>query len=298
MNDYMTRRRDMRFAFAMLALSSVGVRCAGADPDEELRPVKPARLEDFVKLKPDMARAEVDKLLVTKGQHEFTYLDANGDTFESRLYEVLPAGFEFEAPLDVTFRNDRLFSVVHYDDANDHFQKLPASTSPTEATSFDEDGYITEFLTIESCLTGDVDSARELSERIIKQAQHYDEVMKRHRPNRPPAILGAVLNNPGYRKRLAEQYKLNAEERAQYDPAKIRIGMTQQEVNQEFGVPRYTEDLDGARVCLYGPEKLRGVNPGYVTSPVMVMFRDDSVVRTLSHIYFATAWKRKMWPPK
>ncbi|NOX54548.1 MAG: hypothetical protein GXP27_08945 [Planctomycetes bacterium] len=279
---------------ALLAGCGTGQLVVVEDFDR-YRPVVP--LDRFLQVAAGMTNEEVNVLLGTSGQHEFLYLDEQGEKWLLKSYEVTPDS-DYKYVFYLLFRAGRLFALIDGRDVTAHFRAArggrPAPLPP-ERRAFDDDWMIREMLRVQAFWGDAIASSKEILRRRVVQAQeNYRHVVsgKRSNPVWPAFLFVDVAPED-----LKREYELNEKDRKQFDPMKISIGMSEQDVERVFGPPRYREELnDSHTVCLYGPKRPKAVAPEVAASPVMVLFHNGRVVRVLSHGFFNIWWREKIWP--
>lgn len=300
-NAPISRRLAITCVVLVMMYNLVFCACCAADPFLGIQAHRTTvPLNAFLKLRAGMKKSEVDKLLGTKGEHGFTYLDDNHNVYLVAFYSIAPdQKSKYTYALDLLFRKDLLFAVR---DGHDALPPPPNKEwKPPMRRDFEDASMIQEYLKHKSLRGEEIAKSRAvLKQRILDAARHYEKVVQKDNNPNPVrwafALAGGLIVN---KEKLKRKYERNAKNAKKYDPEKVMIGMTEQQVTQLYGKPRFIKDLNKSdRAVIYGPETPVIVYPEVQCSPVMVLFQKDKAIRVLSHGFFNVWWKEDIKPPK
>jgi hypothetical protein len=307
-------------AFALLAGGLLPLQAA--DPEGEGPPASGMRqyavpLKKFAQLRQKMSKREADSLLGKAGEHEFTYVDHEGVTWQCVEYTVAESPRDASSAFDLLYREGLLFGVVDYMDAWNHYKALiglkpdeiedPGRKAErlrrTPQAAYDDDSRVREFLRVKSLRGDDIAKAMpKLTERILAGER---ESRAREKRNPPDPGLTAVfaatsLLFPSSTAPVARAYRWNAQMMKTFDGNRVTVGMTPANVEALFGKPLLRQELrDGTSAAIYGPRDTKNLTivPPYVAcSPVLVVYRHGGVIRVLSNSFFDGAWLDTVWP--
>jgi hypothetical protein len=305
-------------AFALLAGGLLPLQAA--DPEGEGPPASGMRqhavpLKKFAQLHQKMSKREVDGLLGKPGEHEFTYVDHEGVTWQCVEYTVAESPRDASSAFDLLYREGLLFGVVDSMDAWNHNKALiglkpdqiedPGHKAErlrrTPPTAYDDDSPVREFFRVKS-LRGDAIARAmpKLTERILAGER---ESRAREKRNPPDPGLTAVfaatsLLFPSSTAQVARAYHWNAQMMKTFDGNRVTVGMTPANVEALFGKPLLRQELrDGTSAAIYGPRETKNLTIVHVACmPVLVVYRHAKVTRVLSNLFFDGAWQDTVWP--
>jgi hypothetical protein len=312
------------WAVKIIAALFLGVLFAGASDADEASDPPPsgmrqhaAPLEKFVQLRAGIKKTEVEMLLGRAGEHQFTYLDESGHAWQSEDLAVAQEPRYASSGFNLLYKDGALFSVVDSMDWWWHHkaligvargeiedqEKQNERLRRTPIPKFDDDANVREFFRVKS-LRGDAiaKSMPDLKKRILQEERENQAREKRNPPD--PGLTVVItafdLLNPSVQAEMRRAYKINAEFIKKFDGAKVPIGTSEARVNELFGPPLLKENMsDGRHAAIYGPKDTTAiavVQPYLMIHPVLVLYRNNGVVRVLSNFYFDVGWRDRVWP--
>jgi hypothetical protein len=255
------------------------------------------RLADFMKLKPRMPKEEVDKLLHTAGEHQFTDRDDAGTAWAVGFYEVEGRG------TFMLFRNARLDGIsesdpsVHGADMHARLQAGQIEVPP----GFADASIIKTELTADWSRGPRLFDAMRRIQASLAQEDKKEQATKDEPPPNPVLVEAFRKAGAFSAKTQADfqrAYKENAVYASKFDAWKVRIGESVGQVEQLFGAPIYKEVLESdSEVRFYGPTRPPSslVADPVACWPFMVLFHKGRAVRIVSHPLFSSQWPKKIW---
>jgi hypothetical protein len=102
-----------------------------------------------------------------------------------------------------------------------------------------------------------------------------------------PAFVAASPEFMRARKDIQVDHERNAMLAEKYDPAKIKLGNSEEVLHREYGPPiSVSADEDGTRLYLFGSNEPLRVNPALRFSNVAVVVAGGTIERIFSHDFF------------
>lgn len=304
-----------RFLLGLIIAFSVALPQAGIVADDfgsGLNSYLPlVHLKDFIQLQAGMKKAEVDELLEHPGHHEFTHLDEKTSAeWLFVYYRVVPKQKHvyivdrFPAPdladtsVHLLFKNDVLHAVVDTDDLYEHFREF--RKSPENREYLKSLGFLDNFLIEETFLVKSYkgDQIEEMMDAFSQKAKEGIEARRSIERSPQFSLPFTLALTAVMAPRMVGEYKKNKKHLKIFDPQKLAIGTKEEKVKSLFGKPLYREEMEGQiHIGIYGPEKPTAVNPEVACVPILVVYRNDSVMRVISHyFYFNRMWRLKYIP--
>jgi hypothetical protein len=275
--------------------TSVGVAADGEQPP--LGEVPAARVDDFGKLRPGLKKVDVDRILKTSGEHEFSFEDDKGHAWAVGFYLIECSSCFF------LFRDQRLVGLCESDISAGPRSKRSHGPSPSDLPlELEDDREIKRDMGAPWIRDEELSKAIDrLKNSFAESERHYQQLMKQQRPNPflAEVFARAGLFSPESRAEMRQALRENEVYRKKFNRWNAQIGMPRAKVDEVFGTPQYHTSLPkGVQLAIYGP---KNPPPSRVPGDVRclafaVWFRNGRVVRVVKEGLFNTEWKIKVPP--
>ncbi len=227
-------------------------------------------LSAFSNMRRGISVNEVQQLLKSPGEHQFTALHEN--------LEYLCRYFLFDEPrvsFYLIFTNNHLKAVV--DRPKTEFDRVPYKGSFREIPKpVDSENQM------QSVLTANDLSKTEIEDRMRNAIPKGKESL-----NILPAF---IILAPLFALKAGEinqDYRRNKQFAEKFDPLKVKLGSSPKDLEAVFGTPFRTKEISpGEWVQIYGSDVPLRINPSARFSWVSAVFENGKVTRVFSHLLF------------
>jgi len=265
------------FKFAVCAFTCVFIYhfFSGCKDKNTVSSERVAIRKGIGELKKGITKEQVEEILGTNAQHEFTAI-LEGDRFHCISYSFV----KYYINYFFTFKNEKLFSIIEYPPFEYDLVPYIGTSKQQVRKPWTPEERIKKVLESENLLgEAFVQSLEKSVSKYKKTPVSYNQL--------PALVMIApliLMDTPNRRK----EAELNAQLIEKYDPDKIDIGMTDQEVNDALGEPHHSRALSPGKVLhVYGEEaSLRKLAQENWFSWIAVVFEDGRVTRIFSHSFF------------
>jgi hypothetical protein len=275
---------------------------------EDMPPVSgmrqhPVALENFAQLRAGMKRAEVEKLLAKRGEHQFTYKNEPGEVWACFQYAVAQQPRYASSGYFLLYKEGLLYAMIDHTDSWNRYKELSGELGEISDPVKRVERHILETLRIEAVRGNEIGEQMDDIKKHVLDEEREHKAREARNPPDPglTVIIGAyTLLTPVQQAELRQAYKTNAEYLTKFDGGKIDLGMTEAQVESILEKPLADEKLSNSEhIAVYGPSNkkaIEGVQEYLACGPVAVLFHDGAATRVMSNWYCDANWRNRAWP--